>query len=216
MIRINLSRFLKSKKLSFNFPVLLIWMNSNGIVRQTLNGIWINEACLVFLSSTPVQNITLFPLMFLPFFTNFLRNFRDAKKSSTSWKTCWPWKNCQTFIFVEPAKRFNTSVKIFDLIYRNCEIKKFVKLGTFSLKIYIFLWYGKIKMRKFEVYISIGKVWLSTLQRTCSSQYFTSIFLFELKIDLSTSQWLEWKTLHQFVNLNILWWKIISRKTEAW
>ncbi len=61
-----------------------------------------------------------------------------------------------------------------------------------SLKIFIFLRDGK-KWGNFEVYISMEKVWLGTLQRTCSSQCIKH-FLFELKIDLSTSQWLDWKT----------------------
>jgi hypothetical protein len=32
-------------------------------------------------------------------------------------------KKLPDLYFVEPAKRFNTPVKIFDLIYGNCEIK---------------------------------------------------------------------------------------------
>ncbi len=121
MIRINLSGFLKSKKLSFNFSLLFIWMNSNGIVRQTLNGIWINETCHVMLASCFCRrpmSITLhfFHWCFCLFSSQTFWEISETQKVQYFFGKHADVKKLPDLYFVMPAKIFNTcfaSVKIF-------------------------------------------------------------------------------------------------------
>ncbi len=82
------------------------------------------------------------------------------------------------------------------------------------LKIFIFLW------NKDEEIWSLHFNWKKFDWARCREHVPINIsqafFYLSLRLTCRRHNDLTEKPLHQFENLNILWWKIISRKLEAW